>query len=120
MRTAFVGALASPRAIDDYLSLVDPAWSVRHVRARIVRIEREVSDATSLYLLPNENWRGFRAGQFVQLSATVAGVRHTRSFSLSSAPEDGRHLRVTIHAVPGGRVSGWARAPARSLAIRSS
>ena len=113
MRTKLVSSLASPRIIDDYLGLVDPAWSVPDVRARIVSVKRETSDATSLYLRPNENWRGSRAGQFVNLSATIAGVRHTRCFSLSSAPEDREHLRVTIKAVPGGRVSGWVGAGAR-------
>jgi stearoyl-CoA 9-desaturase NADPH oxidoreductase len=113
MRTRLVRCLASPRNIDDYLGLVDPAWSVHDVRARVVSLKRETSDATSLYLRPNENWRGFRAGQFVKLCATIAGVRHTRCFSLSSAPEDRGHLRVTIKAVPGGRVSGWVGAGAR-------
>jgi len=113
MRTKLVSFLASPHIIDDYLGLVDPAWSVHDVRARVVSLKRETSDATSLYLRPNENWRGFRAGQFVKLCATIAGVRHTRCFSLSSAPEDRGHLRVTIQAVPGGRVSGWVGAGAR-------
>jgi ferredoxin-NADP reductase len=113
LRTKLVGSLATPRTIDDYLGLVDPAWSVHDVRARVTKVQRETLDATSLYLRPNENWRGFRAGQFVQLSATIGGVRHTRCFSLSSAPEDREALRVTIKAVPGGRVSGWARAGAR-------
>ncbi len=113
MRTSLVSSLASPRIIDDYLGLVDPAWSVQDVRARIVSLKRETSDATSLYLRPNENWRGFRAGQFVKLCATIAGVRHTRCFSLSSAPEDRGHLRFTIKAVAGGRVSGWVGAGAR-------
>jgi ferredoxin-NADP reductase len=113
MRTKLVSSLASPRTIDDYLGLVDPAWSVHGVRARVVDLKHEASDATSLYLSPNENWRGFLAGQFVQLSVTLAGIRHTRCFSLSSPPEDRRRLRVTIKAIPGGRVSGWARAGAR-------
>jgi ferredoxin-NADP reductase len=113
MRTKVVAALASPRTIDDYLGLVDRAWSVHDVRARVARVERETSDTTSLYLKPNENWRGFRAGQFVQISAAIAGVRVTRCFSVSSAPEDRGHLRLTMKAVPDGRMSGWARCGAR-------
>jgi len=113
LRNKVVGALASPRMIDDYLGLVDRAWSVHDVRARIVRVERETSDATSLYLRPNENWRGFRAGQFVQISAAIAGVRVSRCFSISSAPQDRGHLRLTMKAVPDGRMSGWARWRAR-------
>jgi stearoyl-CoA 9-desaturase NADPH oxidoreductase len=113
LRNKVVGALANPRKIDDYLGLVDRAWSVHDVRARIAGLERETSDATSLYLRPNENWRGFRAGQFVQISTTIAGIHVTRCFSISSAPEDRGHLRLTMKAVPDGRMSGWARADAR-------
>jgi ferredoxin-NADP reductase len=113
LRNKVVDALASPRKIDDYLGLVDRAWSVHDVRARIAGLERETSDATSLYLRPNENWRGFRAGQFVQISAMIAGVRVTRCFSISSAPEDRGHVRLTMKVFPDGRMSGWARADAR-------
>jgi stearoyl-CoA 9-desaturase NADPH oxidoreductase len=113
LRSRLVAGLTSPRSIDDYLQLVDPSWSVEEVRARVVGVRSEAGQATSLFLKPNENWRGFRAGQFVQLSVTIDGVRHTRCFSLSSAPEDGQPLRLTIKRIADGRVSGWARKRAR-------
>ncbi|HLK38243.1 MAG TPA: 2Fe-2S iron-sulfur cluster-binding protein [Polyangiaceae bacterium] len=113
LRSRLVAGLTSPRSIDDYLQLVDPSWSVEEVRARVVGIRSEAGQATSLLLKPNENWRGFRAGQFVQLSVTIDGVRHARCFSLSSAPEDGQPLRLTIKRIADGRVSGWTRERAR-------
>src|SRR5579884_2760549 len=113
LRSRLVSGLTSPRSVDDYLQLVDSSWSVWEVRARLVRLRPEADQSTSLFLQPNGSWRGFRAGQFVQLSAFMGGVRHTRCFSVSSAPEDGLPLRLTIKAKPGGRVSGWARAGAR-------
>lgn len=113
LRSRLVAGLTRPRHIDDYLQLVDPSWSVEEVRARVVGIRSEAGQATSLLLKPNENWRGFRAGQFVQLSVTIDGVRYTRCFSLSSAPEDGQPLRLTIKQIADGRVSGWARERAR-------
>ena len=113
LRSRLVAGLTSPRRIDDYLQLVDPSWSVEEVRARVVGVRSEAGQATSLLLKPNENWRGFRAGQFVQLSVTIDGVRHTRCFSLSSAPEDGQPLRLTIKRIADGRLSAWARARAR-------
>jgi stearoyl-CoA 9-desaturase NADPH oxidoreductase len=113
LRTRVVSAMCTPHDVDDYLVLLDSLWSVRAVRARIVRIEREADHATSLWLRPNENWRGFRAGQYVGLSVDVNGVRHTRCFSISSAPEDGLPLRVTIKALPGGRLGSWAAQSAR-------
>jgi stearoyl-CoA 9-desaturase NADPH oxidoreductase len=113
LRTRLVSGLTSPRSVDDYLQLLDPWWSVQEVRARIVRVHPETDQATSLFLMPNENWRGFRAGQFVQLSVAIAGTCQTRCFSVSSAPEDGQPLRLTIKCIPSGRVSGWAMAGAR-------
>jgi stearoyl-CoA 9-desaturase NADPH oxidoreductase len=113
LRTRLVAGLTSPRNVDDYLQLVDPWWSVQEVRARIVRVHAEADQATSLFLTPNENWSGFRAGQFIQLSVTIAGVRQARCFSVSSAPEDGQPLRLTIKWIPGGRVSSWAKTRAR-------
>jgi stearoyl-CoA 9-desaturase NADPH oxidoreductase len=112
LRLRAVSNLTTPHHIDDYLEMVDATWCVRGVRARVVGVRRETADAVSVLLRPNENWRGFRAGQFVELSVRTAGVRHTRCFSLSSAPEDSAPLRITIQTTPGGRVSTWARSPA--------
>ncbi|KAB2902314.1 MAG: ferredoxin reductase [Kofleriaceae bacterium] len=110
LRTPLFTALATPHDIDGYLRMLDRTWSARHVRARLVAIRRETDDAVSLWLLPNENWRGFRAGQFVQLSVWVGGIRHTRCYSISSAPEDGLPLRLTLEVQPIGRVSSaWLR-----------
>jgi stearoyl-CoA 9-desaturase NADPH oxidoreductase len=113
LRTRLVGALASPRDIDDYLEVADPAWSVHEVRARIVAVQDEGAGATSLLLRPNGTWRGFRAGQYVQLTVSSKGVRVARCFSLSSAPEDPGPLRLTIKLAPGGAVSRWLRTEAR-------
>jgi ferredoxin-NADP reductase len=108
LSSGLAAALVSPHSVDDYLQNIDPTWSLRAVRARIVGIAREASNVVSLTMVPNENWSGFRAGQFIQLSAPIAGVRTTRYFSLSSAPGDGVPLRVTIKAAETGRLSRWA------------
>jgi stearoyl-CoA 9-desaturase NADPH oxidoreductase len=113
LRNSLVAGLVTPHTVDDYLELVAPMWSVREVRARIAEIRLERPDAVSLFLLPNENWQGFRAGQFVQLSVRIAGICHTRCFSLSSAPADQTPLRITLKLIPDGRISSWARQGAR-------
>jgi hypothetical protein len=83
LRTGLVAGMTSPRNIDDYLEIVDSAWSVHGVRARVVALRDEAGDAVSLFLRPNVLWRGFRAGQYVQLSVSNACIRVTRCFSLS-------------------------------------
>jgi ferredoxin-NADP reductase len=113
LRTRLVAGMTSPRNIDDYLEIVDAAWSVQAVRARVVGLRDEAGDAVSLFLRPNELWRGFHAGQYVQLSVSNAGVRVTRCFSLSSAPADAGPLRLTIRIAPKGAISHWLRNEAR-------
>jgi hypothetical protein len=65
LRTRLASALVTPHHIDDYLALLDGTWSVHAVRARVTRIEWATRRAVSLWLEPNELWRGFRAGQYV-------------------------------------------------------
>jgi ferredoxin-NADP reductase len=113
LRTRLVAGMTSPRTIDDYLEVVDPAWSVHGVRARVVALRDEAGEAVSVFLRPNEQWRGFRAGQYVQLCAPHNGIRVTRCFSLSSAPEDDGPMRVTIRTTPQGAISHWVRNQAR-------
>jgi ferredoxin-NADP reductase len=113
LRTRLIASLATPHDVDEYLEWLAPAWSVRDIRARILEVRRETADAVSLLLRPNEHWHSHRAGQFVQLAVRIEGIRHTRCFSLSSAPADDSPLRLTIRTVRGGLVSGWAANLAR-------
>jgi ferredoxin-NADP reductase len=48
----------------------------------------------------------FRAGQYVNLFATIGGVRTSRPLSISSAP-GGVHLDLTVRGKPGGFFSNW-------------
>ena len=105
LASALLSRLASPRRIDDYLELIDGSWSLDEIRARVIDVRRETRDVTSLWLRPNENWRGHRAGQHVQLTVTVDGVRRMRSFSLSHAPASNGALRLTVKARDTGCVS---------------
>ena len=109
-----VTPLVWPRRIDDFLELVDPCWSLTQVRARVIDVQRESSDTTSLWLQPNDNWRGHRAGQHVMLTVTIDGVKQTRSFSLSNATHNGNArsdnaLRLTVKTHAKGHVSRWVK-----------
>ena len=46
--------------MDRYLELVNPMWAAHEVRARVVRVERETLDVTTLTLQPTNTWHGFR------------------------------------------------------------
>ncbi|MBD8506052.1 ferredoxin reductase [Hoyosella sp. G463] len=103
-------ALATPHAVDRYLELVNPMVTVRDLRAKITKVERHTKDTVTLELRPTRQWKGFEAGQFVQIGVVVDGVRHTRCFSPANSVHraDGR-LELTIKAHADGFVSRYLR-----------
>jgi ferredoxin-NADP reductase len=72
----------------------------------VLRATRTTTRSITLTLRPNGNWRGFRAGQYTQLSVEIDGIRHTRCYSMTNAAtsRDGR-IELCITAQPEGRVS---------------
>jgi ferredoxin-NADP reductase len=110
----FVEALATPHGIDRYLELVHPMLTVRELRAVVTDVERTTADSVTLTLRPTRQWRGFRAGQFVQVAVDIDGVRRTRCFSPSGSEHrpDGR-IELTVKAHPAGEVSRYLYTHAR-------
>jgi stearoyl-CoA 9-desaturase NADPH oxidoreductase len=100
------GSFTSPLLPDDYLELVNPLWSTRELRGRVVGVRRESRDAVSVTIKPGWEWPGHRAGQYVRLGIAVDGVHHWRAYSLTSAPgrADGC-IAITPKLVAGGKVS---------------
>jgi len=83
-------------------------FSTTRCLAEVVQIDRETADAVSLWLRPNALFKGFEAGQHVNLSVTIDDVVHTRSYSFSNAPSATGLLRLTIKQTPTGLVSRHA------------
>jgi stearoyl-CoA 9-desaturase NADPH oxidoreductase len=109
-----VEALATPHGIDRYLELVHPMLTVRELRAVVTDADRSCADSVTLTLRPTRQWRGFRAGQFVQVAVDVDGVRYTRCYSPSCSQyrSDGR-IELTVKAHAQGVVSQYLYAAAR-------
>lgn len=95
--------LASPLDLDAYLSTLNPLWGLR-VRGRIESIHRVGVDAASVRIRPGAGWQGHRPGQFVTLGVDVDGVRHHRSFTLTSVPGEPT-IELTVQAAANGFVS---------------
>jgi ferredoxin-NADP reductase len=106
-------ALATPHGVDRYLELINPMLTVRELRAEVTRVERGTADSVTLTLRPTRQWRGFQAGQYVELAVDIDGVRRTRCFSpcCSQHRADGR-IELTVKAHPDGLVSQWLYANA--------
>lgn len=95
----------NPALFDFWASRLNATWSWERPLARVVARTRESSDAVTLLLQPNRHWRGFRAGQHLNVSAEIDGVRITRSYSLSDAPRADGRLAITVKAIAGGKLS---------------
>lgn len=115
LASRLVRMLAYPQSVDQLVQLSSRVLSVDGIRAEVVEITREAPDVVTLALLPNDNFRGHLAGQYVALTVEIDGVRHTRCFSISSAPgrPDGL-VTLTIKArAQGGLVSPYLVKQAR-------
>jgi ferredoxin-NADP reductase len=110
---ALFEALATPHGVDRYLELVNPMLTVRELRAEVTEVHRPTADTVTLTLRPTRQWRGFQAGQFVQITVEVDGVRRTRCYSPTcSQYRDDRRIELTIKAHPAGVVSQFLHAGA--------
>ncbi|MDL5156712.1 flavin reductase family protein [Actinomycetospora termitidis] len=96
--------LFTPLLPDDYLAVVDPLWSARAPRGRIIATRTVGPATTELTIRTGAGWRGHRPGQHVGLGVDLGGRRHWRTYSITSAP-DAEHLTVSVTAVPDGSVS---------------
>ena len=104
---AAASALTTPLLPEDFLTLVDPLWSTTSLRGRVVARRRETGRAVSVTIEPGRAWAGHRAGQYVGIGVQVDGRFQWRSYSISSAPRrSGRHIAITIRAMPEGKLSG--------------
>tara|TARA_R100001244_G_scaffold99282_1_gene74113 strand:+ start:25985 stop:27187 length:1203 start_codon:yes stop_codon:yes gene_type:complete len=90
--------------VDALLARLQPAWRLNRVFARVEARHWVADDMLALTLRPNGNWRGAQPGQHVQVYLEQAGVRLSRSYSLTALHADGR-LEIAIKRQPGGRVS---------------
>ena len=77
-------------------------------------VRHQTSKSVTLTLRANENWCGFRAGQFVGVSVEVNGVRLTRPYSPAASEHAPDHeVELTVSTHPEGRVSRHLRDHAR-------
>ncbi|AQZ35132.1 ferredoxin [Pseudomonas sp. LPH1] len=90
--------------VDLCLRLLHPTLRLNRVFARVEARRWVADDVLAIELRCNGNARDWRAGQHVQLYLEQDGVRHGRSYSLTSVAADGR-IEIAIKRQPGGRLS---------------
>jgi ferredoxin-NADP reductase len=105
-----VSRMTTPLLPDDYLHLINPLWTARELRGKIVEVIPETDDAATLVIKPGWGWRfDFQAGQYAGIGVSVDGKWHWRSYSISSTPagegRDPRTITITVKAMPEGLMS---------------
>ncbi|MGH8462174.1 MAG: ferredoxin reductase [Stenotrophobium sp.] len=106
LNSRIAATLTYPHGVDRYLEQFAPTWSLREVRAEVTAVRRQTADSVTLTLRPNQNWQGFRAGQYVRLTVEIDGVRRMRCYSPANSvhAHDGL-IELTAKAHAGGFVS---------------
>lgn len=105
VRTA-LKAWTTPLLPDDYTALLNPLWSTRELRGKIVRVTRHNNDTISLDVTPG--WGvpvDFAPGQYIGIGVQVGGRFVWRSYSLTNVAGHDKNFSVTVKAQQGGRLS---------------
>jgi len=102
-----IHACVAPSVFDFWAQRLDRTWTWDRPLARIVERRPESRDAVTLVLRPNRHWRGYSAGQHLNVSAEIDGASVTRSYSLSAAPRADGLLAITVKRVDGGKLSTY-------------
>jgi len=100
-------SLISPATFDFWASHIDRTWSWQRPLARIVARTCSAQDCITLTLKPNRHVAPFRAGQHLNVTLAVRGIRLTRSYSPSQVPGQPDLLTITIKRMAEGKVSHW-------------
>ncbi|NKY49157.1 ferredoxin reductase [Nocardia vermiculata] len=105
--------ITTPLLPDDYLHLVNPLWSARELRGRIVEVRKETADSVTLVIKPGWGFDfTFTPGQYIGIGVLVEGRWHWRSYSLTCPPDwtdasdrTGRLISIAVKAMPEGFLS---------------
>lgn len=100
-------AMLPPAFFDFWAGKINPVWSWQRALARVVAREQETADSVTLLLKPNQHFRGFQAGQHINVKVEIEGVRLTRSYSPSLVADAPEQLAITVKRMLPGKVSHW-------------
>jgi ferredoxin-NADP reductase len=98
--------LTTPLLPEDYLAYCNPLWALREPRGRVDAVLPETADSATLWIRTPPGWPAHSPGQYVRIGVSVDGVRHWRTYSLTSLAgrRDGR-IAITVKVMPDGLVS---------------
>lgn len=106
---SLVEATATPYPVDRYLEFIDPMITWRDTRGKVIDIRRQTDRSTTVTLRPTRQWKGHRAGQYVEVGVVIDGVRQRRFYSPANAENTRGDIEITVAVHDGGLVSNHLR-----------
>lgn len=107
LESPLVSSLVQESVFDFYARLLSPRLTAKRVMAQVHAVRTEAASVKSVVLRPNGHFRGFRPGQHLNVTVEIDGVRHTRCYSPSNAPDESGEVVLTVKRDPQGLVSPW-------------
>ncbi len=107
---ALVNNLSFKGFFEPLIQLLFSGWNATGYRAKVVKIREETHDVFSLALKVSKRWKGFKAGQHIEISFRQNGANVSRIFSISSPPylhKKQRLIELTIRIQSNGRITPW-------------
>lgn len=105
-RSPLAELLTGPHGVDRYTELLDPTWTARQARAKVIDVRRTTPRSITLTLAPNAAFGPGampKAGQYLSVTVEIDGRRHTRCYSPANAEGEplveltiGRHDRGLV------------------------
>ncbi len=92
----------------DTFDVLRPLHPGAPLAGRVEAVRHETADAVTVDIRPGADWAGHVPGQYLRVGVDIDGVRHWRTYSLTSAAErpDGL-ISITTKAIPDGLVSSF-------------
>lgn len=87
-----------------------PNVSLVNNKALVVNIIKEKEDVLSIVLKPKTKWKGFIAGQFIEIGVKINAVYYTRIFSISSTQQQfkkDKTITISVQRQQNGKVTNW-------------
>lgn len=94
--TRMASVFTTPRAPEDFLWLVNPLSSSRQLRGIVTAVVPETAESATIHFRPGRGWQAHQAGQYARIGVEIDGVRHWRSYSLTTAAGEDPAITVTI------------------------
>lgn len=108
VRTA-VTKVTTPLLPDDYLHLINPLWSARELRGKVVSVTPAGPDSATIVIRPGWGFTfDYQSGQYIGIGVLLDGRWTWRSYSLTSEPaasQDEKTVAITVKAMPEGMLS---------------